>query len=124
MGSSPTAPTIYGRVAQLAEQSRIMPSEQSVKSHCKISTLDKFAGWCIIIAMNIEHCLTNNVAKVIVAQLGNKAVYHFQPDDSPDQQEAANQLMQEDGYSCLKVIKESDHSYWVINVDSKQVVEK
>ena len=73
--------------------------------------------------MRIEHKNTNEIAKAIVSKLNTKAVYHFQPDDSSDEQEAASQLVSEDGYSCLKVFRENEHSIWVINTDSKQVVE-
>ena len=74
--------------------------------------------------MKIEHSTKNARAKAIITRLGSVAVYHFEPDDSLDQQETAKQLMQQDGYSCLKVLREHEHSYWIINTDSTQVVEK
>lgn len=43
--------------------------------------------------MKIEHSCTNKIAQAIIRKLERKAVYWFQPDDSPDEQEAAEQLM-------------------------------
>ena len=58
-----------------------------------------------------------NRLKQIACKLETQSTVYIQLDDSKDDYELMSLIEDEVGYSCLKMISESEHCHYIINTD-------